>query len=305
VLAQQADHTLAAPQVLATHASTFQAPMRIATGDLDGDGHTDVAVAGNSGIDIFRQAGGKLTGPTLLSTPGVAVDVRIADVNRDGHSDLVVSEADQVVVVPGTAAGGFDPPVVVGTQGGGQVEVGDVTGDGLPDIVQRLTFSFLVYPQTATGGFAPPVRHDTGSAFGTGGLAVGDISGDGRADVILTIPANDPDSRVFVYQQTSSGALAAPVVYGVYDVPEPAVIADVDGDGRPDLVTAHGGWWYAGVLQQRPDGLLGREQRIRVPSPSASHYDPRGLGVGDLTGDGKPDILLPDDIHGIEVLPQQ
>jgi hypothetical protein len=41
-----------------------------------------------------------------------------------------------------------------------------------------------------------------------------------------------------------------------------------------------------------------------VPAPNASHYDHRGIAVGDLTGDGKPDLLLADYIHGIEVLPQ-
>ncbi len=304
VLAQQPDHTLAAPRVLPTHASSFRAPMRIATGDLDGDGDTDVAVAGDSGVDVFLQGGGGLGEPTLVETGSLAVDVRIADVDRDGHNDLVVSREDQagIAVYLGQAGGGFGAATVVGTQGNGQIEVGDVSGDGLPDIVARQTFSFSVYEQTAGGGWALPVGHDLGA--GTGGMAVGDLSGDGRADVAVTMDANDPDSRILVYRQNDSGGLDDPVVYGVYDIPEPAVLADVNADGRTDLVTAHGGWWWAGVMLQRPDGLLGREQRARVPAPNASHYDHRGIAVGDLTGDGKPDILLADYIHGIEVLPQ-
>jgi FG-GAP-like repeat len=255
VLAQQPDHTLAPPRMLATHASTFKAEMRIATGDLDGDGDVDVAVSGDTGIDVFRQVDGALGEATLLATEGVAVDVRIADVNRDGRNDLVASDDQRVAVYPGEAGGGFGQPLVVGTEGMGQVEVGD-------------------------------------------------LSGDGRADVAVTVGGNRPDSRIMVYRQTDSGGLAEPVVYGVYDVPEPAVVADVDRDGRPDLVTAHGGWWQAGVLQQRPDGLLGREQLVRLPAPAASHYDQRGIAVGDLTGDGRPDIVLADYIHGVEVLPR-
>jgi hypothetical protein len=304
VLTQQPDHTLAAPRVLPTHASSFRAPMRIATGDLDGDGDTDIAVAGDSGVDVFLQGAGGLGEPTLVETGSLAVDVRIADVDGDGRNDLVVSREDQagIAVYPGQAGGGFGAATVVGTEGNGQIEVGDVNGDGLPDIVARQTFSFSVYEQTAGGGWAPPARHDLGA--GTGGMAVGDLSGDGRADVAVTMDANDPDSRILVYRQNDSGGLDDPVVYGVYDIPEPAILADVNADGRTDLVTAHGGWWWAGVLLQRPDGLLGREQRARVPAPNASHYDHRGIAVGDLTGDGKPDILLADYIHGIEVLPQ-
>ena len=304
VLAQRPDHTLAPPRLLPTHASSFRAPMRLATGDLDGDGDTDVAMAGDSGIDVFRQEGGVLGAPTLLPTGALAVDLGIADVDRDGRNDLVVSREDQsgIVVYPGQAGGDFGAPIPVATQGSGQIEVGDVNGDGRPDIVQRLTFSFVVYTQTADGGFAAPVRHDLGE--GTSGIAVGDMSGDGRADIAVTISMNDPDSRILLYRQNADGGLDEPVAYGVYDVPEPAILADVNNDGRSDLVTAHGGWWYAGVLLQRPDGLLGREQRARVPAPNASHYDPRGIAVGDLTGDGKPDLLLADYIHGIEVLPQ-
>jgi hypothetical protein len=305
VLAQRPDHTLAPPRWLATHASTFKAEMRIATGDLDGDGDVDVAVSGDTGIDVFHQVDGALGEATLVATKGVAVDVRIADVNRDGHNDLLVSDDQRVAVYPGDAGGGFGQPVVVGSEGMGQVEVADMNGDGLPDVLTRATTTFFVYAQTATGEFLQPVRHEVPTGgFGTGAMGVGDLSGDGRADVAVTVGGNRPDSRIMVYRQTDSGGLAEPVVYGVYDVPEPAVIADMDRDGRPDLVTAHGGWFQAGVLQQRPDGLLGREQLLRVPAPAASHYDQRGIAAGDLTGDGRPDIVLADYIHGVEVLPQ-
>jgi FG-GAP-like repeat len=306
VLAQRPDHTLAPPRILATHASTFKAEMRIATGDLDGDGDVDVAVSGDTGIDVFRQVDGALGEATLVATKGAPVDVRIADVNRDGHNDLVVNDDQQVAVYPGETGGGFGQPVVVGTEPVGQVEVADMNGDGLPDVVTRGSTTFFVYAQTATGGFLQPVRYEVPTGgFNTGAIAVGDLSGDGRADVAVTVGGNRPDSRIMVYQQTDSGGLAAPVVYGVYDIPEPAVVADVDRDGRPDLVTAHGGWWQAGVLQQRPDGLLGREQRLILPGPNAaSHYEQRGIAVGDLTGDGKPDIVIADYNFGIEVLPQ-
>jgi hypothetical protein len=305
VLAQRPDHTLAPPRLLATHASTFKAEMRIATGDLDSDGDVDVAVSGDTGIDVFHQVDGALGEATLVATKGVAVDVRIADVNRDDHNDLLVSDDQQVAVYPGEAGGGFGQPVVVGTEGMGQVEVADMNGDGLPDVLTRATTTFFVYAQTATGEFLQPVRHEVPTGgFGTGAMGVGDLSGDGRADVAVTVGGNRPDSRIMVYRQTDSGGLAEPVVYGVYDIPEPAVVADMDRDGRPDLVTAHGGWVQAGVLQQRPDGLLGREQLLSLPAPSASHYDQRGIAVGDLNGDGKPDIVLADYIHGVEVRSQ-
>ena len=301
VFAQQADHTLAEPVVLPSHGGPFYATMRIATGDFDGDGDTDVAVAGNLGIDVYRQDGGVLGEPTLLATPERTNDLVSADLDDDGRSDLVVTDsAPQTLAYLGLPTG-FADPVVVSATVGGLVDAADLNGDGRTDVVGSDTRDVLVYAQAADGSFAEETRITDVPDLRS--IAVGDLTGDGRADIATTKSNNSPYGGTYVYPQTSTGGIGRPVLYGLYDLPEPLVLADVDSDGRRDLVTAHGGWNYASVLLQRPDGLLGRSQMVRIPN-ATSHYDIRGLAVGDIDGNGRPDLVIADYLRGLVVVPQ-
>jgi hypothetical protein len=65
-------------------------------------------------------------------------------------------------------------------------------------------------------------------------------------------------------------------------------VADVNLDGRKDVVVVHGGWSEVGVYLQKPDGTLAPE----VTMPSS--YGQAALAVGDVNGDGKPDIVTAD-----------
>ncbi len=74
----------------------------------------------------------------------------------------------------------------------------------------------------------------------------------------------------------------------------------MDLDGRDDVVTLHGGWNRAGVYAAARRGRI----RGRGPYaiPYASHYSPHGLALGDVSGNGSPDLVLADYNHGLVVL---
>jgi hypothetical protein len=90
------------------------------------------------------------------------------------------------------------------------------------------------------------------------------------------------------------------VRYASYDSPGPVEVADLDKDGRPDVVVAHGGSVKAGVYRGMSNGMLAAEELYTVPA--ASHYNPHGLAIGDFTDDGWLDVAIANDSRGIVVL---
>ncbi|WP_243295747.1 FG-GAP repeat domain-containing protein [Geothrix mesophila] len=194
----------------------------LAAADVDGDGRSDLVLAGSGGVALLlRQAGGGFVPPMLLA-PGQRIDgVAAADLDGDGRMDLVAANPGNA---PGGGRGGASvtvflqaqPGVFVATaipmaDGARQVAIGDLNGDGLPDVaVISLVYQSLSTPskvtvllQSAThrGAFAAGSAMDgtPSSNF----LALGDVDGDGRADVVL----NEGPS---VMVQTAPGIFSSP-----------------------------------------------------------------------------------------------
>ncbi len=137
--------------------------------------------------------------------------------------------------------------------------------------------------------------------------ATGDLDGDGLEDLVVTL---DPSLEIlqgrpqwpFADASRASGVLELDAPTGLPEIPWGLAIADVDGDGRPDLVVAHGydeGAWRDPARQIGP-------QRVSVDwntgglrfgdAGHALHVDApgqwRSVAVGDLDGDGDPDLAI-------------
>jgi hypothetical protein len=310
VFAQTAEGSFAAPVSYQTAASYTQRPESVAIGDISGDGAADVVVGlAGLGVQVFPQlAGGSLGTPTLTAT-GNASKIRLGHLDADQRLDVagVGWGTNTVGVLLNDGAGGLRPPVSYQAQHAGyeDLEVGDVTGDGRDDLVVMSGQNYAVpnisvLRQLAGGEFASPAEYRVAPNTNTHGIGLGDVTGDGRSDVVASYGGNRPSSFIAVFAQTGTGSLAAPVSYPSYDIPEPVDAADVDLDGRSDVVTLHGGWNNAGIYLQQTNGALGTESLTAIPY--ASHYNPHGLAVGDVTGDGSPDIVAADYNHGLVVL---
>jgi hypothetical protein len=309
VFAQQADGSLASPVSYATAGTYGNRPESVAVGDVTGDGKADVVVGLRGlGVQVFAQSSAVLLTPTFTPT----VDSGKIRLGRlDGDADLDVAGVgwgtNTVTVLLNDGSGHFPTSAVYPAQHAGyeDLEVGDVTGDGRSDIVvmsgQLYSVPNLsVLAQTAAG-FAAAAEYRVAPNVNTQGVGIGDVTGDGRADVVASYGGNQPSASIAVFPQTPSGTLAAPVRYASYDIPEPVEVADLDRDGRGDVVTAHGGWLRAGVYLHGPAGTLGAEELAEIPY--ASHYNPHGLAVGDIDGNGSPDIVIADSNNGLIILP--
>lgn len=295
VYLQRADGTLAEPLRLPTASHYDCKASSLAVADLDGDGRNDVAVGESGcGVEIFLQrADGTLASGNWLPSLD-SHRVRAADVNGDGLADLVGVGADSREVSVWTQVGGrMSLPAVTGVDvvGGGDLAVGDLNGDGRADIAVTSqggdpARSVAVLYQQPDGRFGTPVYAGVDASWTARGVAIGDLDGDGRADLAVTWGGAAP-AALSIYHQRSDGTLAAPVTRGSLDYPGAITLADVNLDARLDVVVAHDGWGSVGVYLQSADGTLREEERYASTDGSANLH---GLAVGDLNGDGRPDI---------------
>jgi fibronectin type 3 domain-containing protein len=310
VFLQAVDGTLSPPVSYATAATYGNRPDSVAIGDITGDGRADVVVGIDGvGVQVFPQlSSGALGSPAMYASSNTG-KIRLGQLNGDGRLDVagVGWGTNTVDVLLNDGHGGLSAPVTYAAQHAGyeDLEVADVTGDGRDDVVVMSGQTYAVpnvsvLPQLAVGGLGAAAPYTVRANTNTQGIGVGDLNGDGLNDVVASYGGNRPNSFLAVLAQTGSAMLAGPVSYPSYDIPEPVDVADLDLDGRADVVTLHGGWSDAGAYLQQLDGTLGTE--LLYPIPYASHYNPHGLVVGDVNGDGSPDIVLADYNNGLVVL---
>nr|WP_221373939.1 VCBS repeat-containing protein [Actinoplanes polyasparticus] len=290
VFAQRADRTYGTPTRLAGHGTYHD--VRLATGDLDSDGRTDVAMSTSKGVDVFYQRSGKLTAP-VLAAAGTAEDVAIADLNADGRRDLVVSAGiGRIRVHHQTTAKAFPASVTLSAPVPDvtpfdQVFVADFNADGRLDVAQSYGSGAWVRSRQANGSYAAATGYQ-GSGYQGMAAAVGDVTGDKKADLVLSVTENQPDAAINVFAQQTGGLSTTPTVHPAYDSPAGLAIGDLTGDGRADLVAAHFNWLAASVYLQLSTGRLGAYTTNPVDGVG---NQPDALAVGDVTGDGQPDIL--------------
>jgi len=277
----------------------------IAVADIDGNGQPDILGLVSTdfgGLPTQGYVSTRLQGPVgSFALPvrfGVGTDpanLVVADVNGDGRPDLVVANANDGTVSVRLAdparPGFFLPAIVLATPGRRplDVAVGDLNGDGKMDIVVASSGanSVLVFTQTATGTFNAPV------AFAVGGdpqaVTVADLDGNGLADIAVATSAN----TVSVLLQTSAGVFAPAVDYATGVQPVAIKAADLNGDGKLDLLTAN----YGAALSPGNQGLSVLLQgatagTFQAPVHYTTGYRSTALVVGDVNGDGKPDVAV-------------
>jgi hypothetical protein len=253
-------------------------------GDLNGDGHADLAVAspGSQDVNVLLSQGDG-TFAAAVSYPAGAEPwaIAVADLDGDGKADMVVvrPSAGDVRVFHNQGDGTFaTTDYWVGALSQGfpcALGVGDLDGDGKPDLALTLGLSTQVQVllNQGNGTFGFPISHTVGGAVL--GLAVGDLTGDGRLDLAVAYLGG-----LSVLLQQSNGTLTPAFDYAAAD-PRGVALGDMNGDGALDLV-ASGGAVY--VLLNKGNGTFAPEV----------HYPASGeaLALADLDSDGRLDVAV-------------
>lgn len=307
VFLQQPDGQLAPPVLYPTNSDDLNRANSVQIGDVNGDGRQDIVLGNTSNIEVFLQRADGTLAPSVVYATPMARIIRVGDVNNDGRADVVGLDwsSNNVAVFLQNAGGTLDPAVMYIAPHGGynDLGLGDVNGDSLTDIVvmsgqQFLIPNVVVLTQAATGGFNAPVSYSVASGVLSHGVAVGDVNGDGLNDIVVTYGGNQPSSKIGVFYQNAAGGLNPVVSFDSLDIPRQVEIADVDRDGRADIIVLHA-WARVGVYLQNADGSLQAEELYFSPSGS---YQPQALSVGDFNGDGVPDIAVADYNFGLVTL---
>ncbi|TAG15120.1 MAG: hypothetical protein EAZ35_11050, partial [Sphingobacteriia bacterium] len=232
------------------------APGEVRIGDLDGDGKPDLAVTNlhSSSLSVFRNTStsGSISFSTKQDfTAGLQpVSLTIGDLNGDGKPELVAtnSAVTNISLFSNTSSSGSisfaakqDFSVGVHPY---SVGIGDLDGDGKPDLaVANYTSNdvSILRNTTINGSISFAAVHNFSIGSTTESVAIGDLDGDGKLDLAF---AHTGSNSIGVLRNTSSvgsignGSFAAIQYFTTGTNPLLVVIADLDGDGRPELTTA-------------------------------------------------------------------
>ena len=233
-------------------------PDGVAIGDLNGDGHLDIAVA-DSGLSVlFQNAGvpGTFFPPIRL---GISCSsVGIGDLNGDGRADLVATATNaghvSILLQSPAGAGAFLPPQTVAA--GFQpinVAIADLNADGrldlaianlgTPDNPATASLSVLLNNSASPGSFLAAANYATGERSES--VAVGDLNGDGKADLAVANAGSfgDPHGSVSVFFQNPAapGTFLPAVNRPGTSGPLGVVIADLNEDTLLDIALADEG----------------------------------------------------------------
>jgi hypothetical protein len=289
----------------------FRAPVEVATlqgaqgsvvvDDFDGDRNLDIACVNDDGsVSLLMGSGGGDFDPAVgLSGGQGPAAIAAADIDLDGRRDIVLTHvgdadmgtgSDDIVVQLSKGDGTFDAKIRPAGVNPQAVVAGDFNADQKPDLATANDGENLsIFLGKGDGTFKDPLSFPIGAPYASG-IAVSDFNGDGKQDLTTTnalIGSGRGDRTVSVLLGRGDGTFDAPDVYKVGG-PQPMmpVVADLNGDGSPDIA-APGGYPTNNVSV-----LLGLGDGHFSPAmESTTGPNPHTIVVADLDGDGHQDLV--------------
>ncbi len=273
-----------------------------AVADFNGDGKPDLVleldaatVGASETLQVFLGVGdGSFTEGASLTygpqTAGSALNISglaTGDVNNDGRADIVISRdvelRDRTSVFLGNGDGTFGAERVLSDIGWTDLTIADIDRDGKLDLV-----TFTVFPALMRGNgdgtfqTRASVKDSSNSSefYQTDGGTVGDVDGDGDLDVVTLDLTN---RRAVLFLNRGDGTFEPERFLPLGADPSSVAIADVNADGRPDIVT--GNYNSLSILLGTGGGLFASPQTIALPGAHTN------IAIVDVDGDSRLDIV--------------
>ena len=283
-------------------------PRSVATGDFNGDGVPDLAVAsqfwccpvkpGTFSV-LLGNSDGTFRAATIFASGSNPRAVALGDFNADGKLDLVVADGmgSAVWVLLGNGDGTFQTAV---TYAAGDspyaVVVGDFNADSKLDLVVAVgSAGVSVLLGNGDGTFQAAVNYATGSS--PYAVAVGDFNADGKVDLAI---ANGDAADVSVLLGNGDGTFqTTALTFSTGTWPSSVAVGDFNADGRLDLAVANFGAASVSVLLGNPSAVLGGADGTFQAAPTyAAGTNPLAVTEGDFNRDGVPDLAVADSGSG-------
>jgi hypothetical protein len=223
----------------------------VTTADFNKDGLPDLAYLGTPGgvaITLGKSDGNFM--PPQGWDPGLfAVSIATGDANGDGNVDLFVTKTDTIQrqydgvwIGFGDGAGGISSSKTMAVgEIPRNVAVGDLNGDGKADFAVGSGYAnghagVSIYVGDGNGNFTLRESHDSGSV----GVAIGDFNGDGKADLVTTMTTSTTNTNaISVLLGQGTGSFGEATNYGAGAEAKYVLTADLNGDGKSDIVTGN------------------------------------------------------------------
>jgi hypothetical protein len=289
----------------------------LAIADFNHDGILDIAapmddLGSSTYIVVLPGLGNGKFGPAIVTPttvyPPGTFWVSSGDLNGDGVPDLVLSSGDAVEINLQIAINNGDGTFTAGEAIPGPYDgeivstaILDGNGDGENDLLYADTYGNLWFDVgNGDGTFSPTVSQFEAGDFPFG-IGVADVNGDGNLDVVTSGYPLFEDS---VYGATAGnltsvlfgdgkGNFGPTAVYlgdvGAFSL----AIADFNGDGHPDIVTANQDSDSAVVFLNNGQGGFGEPSGSWIGEiPGPENTPASDMLAVDVNGDGNPDLVL-------------
>ena len=270
-------------------------PRGIALGRINTDTKPDILVALSSGnvVPMLSSLPASNTnfmfGPAFSLGAVVPEAIALGDLDGDGRLDAAVTEQTNNTVrilLGSTAAGYFNAgnTYTVGTLPTG-VAIADFNNDGKRDIVTANysggTLSVLL--NNGNASFAAPASYGTTQTIAFS-VSAGDLDGDGNQDLAVANFTAPTQSNVSILRGNGNGTFQTAVGYGVGSGAWAVTIADLDLDGKQDVLAPCS--YSNDVWRLRGNGST------LSPAKLLDGSAPHDVAVGDFNGDGWPDLAI-------------
>ena len=273
----------------------------VTEGDIDADGKPDVIYTNfsNNYISIGRNTSSGATvsfSSTIIGGVVNPLSIKVADLNADGLLDLVVANStfDVVYVLknnssPGIISFAAAVSFVTGAEPR-KLAIADIDNDGKADIItanQSANSISILRNTSAAGNISFAAKIDFATAATPEGVCTGYLDNDDKTDIMV---ACSDANAVSVFKNTSVAgtiSLNAKTDYGAGVYPWDVAAADLDGYGKPELVSTNLGSNNVSILRNTSTASISLAAKVDVSTTPS----PRGIAINDLNADGKPDLV--------------